>query len=116
MYNRLYKHLSENNILYRKQFGFQEKLSTERAIMQLVDQINFSFEKNFYTHLCIKKSFFFFKSFFLSNKKIMELQWFKSYLQNGKQFTAHENFSASYIKSSCGVLQGSILGPLLFLV
>ena len=28
MYNRLYKHLSDNNIHYRKQFGFQEKHST----------------------------------------------------------------------------------------
>ena len=35
MYKRLYKHLSDNNVLYRKQFGFQEKHSTERAIMQL---------------------------------------------------------------------------------
>ena len=49
MYNRLYKHLKDNNILYRKQFGFQEKHSTEHAIMQLVDQINCSFEKNLYT-------------------------------------------------------------------
>ena len=45
MYNRLYKHLSDNNILYRKQFGFQENHSTEHAIMQLADQINCSFEK-----------------------------------------------------------------------
>ena len=41
MYKRLYKHLSDNNVLYRKQFGFQEKHSTERAIMQL--------EKTLYT-------------------------------------------------------------------
>ena len=45
MYNRLYKYLSDNNILYRKQFGFQENHSTEHAIMQLADQINCSFEK-----------------------------------------------------------------------
>ena len=45
IHNRLYKHLKENNILYRKQLGFQEKHSTEHAIMQLVDQINCSFEK-----------------------------------------------------------------------
>ena len=47
MYNRHYKHLSDNNTPYRKQFGFQEKHSTEHAIMQLVDQINCSFEKIF---------------------------------------------------------------------
>ena len=49
MYNRLYKHLSNNNILYRKQFGFQEKHSTEQAIMQPVDQTHCIFEKNVYT-------------------------------------------------------------------
>ena len=39
MYNRLYIHLSENNLLYKKQFGFQQKHSTEHAIIQLIDQI-----------------------------------------------------------------------------
>ena len=33
MYNHLYKHLSDNNILYRKHFSFQEKNLTEHAIM-----------------------------------------------------------------------------------
>ena len=49
VYNHLYKNLSDNNILYRKQFGFQEKHSTEHVIMQLLDQINCSLEKNLYT-------------------------------------------------------------------
>ena len=43
MYNRLYKYFSDNNILYRKQFGFQGKLLTEPVIMQLFDQINCNF-------------------------------------------------------------------------
>ena len=47
MYNSLYKDLSDNNVLYKKQFGFQEKHSTENAIMQLVEEINCSFEKIF---------------------------------------------------------------------
>ena len=37
MYNRLYKFLSENNLLYEKQFGFQANHSTDHAIIQLVD-------------------------------------------------------------------------------
>ena len=48
MYNCLCKHLSDN-VLYRKQFGIQEKHSTEDAIMQLVDQINCSSERSLYT-------------------------------------------------------------------
>ena len=46
MYNRLYKHPLNNNIFYKKQFGFQENHSIEHAIIQLVGQINNSFEKN----------------------------------------------------------------------
>ena len=44
MYNRLYKYLTDNSILYKKQFGFQEGHSTEHAILQLIDQIRNSFE------------------------------------------------------------------------
>ena len=95
MYNRLYKHLSDNNVLYGKQFGFQEKHSTEHAIMQLVDQINCSFEKNlFILDICIDLS----KDFDTVDRKtlitklenyrvkVTNLQWFKSYLENRKQF------------------------------
>ena len=37
MYKRLFNHLSEHNLLYHKQFGFQQGYSTEHAIMQLID-------------------------------------------------------------------------------
>ena len=49
MYNRLYKHLKEKDILYKKQFGFQQKHSTEHATLQLIDQVNNSFERNQFT-------------------------------------------------------------------
>ena len=49
MYNRLYKHLKEKDILYKKQFGFQQKHSTEHAILQLIDQVSNSFERNQFT-------------------------------------------------------------------
>ena len=39
MYQRLYNHLSEHNLLYQKRFGFQQSHSTEHAIMQLIDQL-----------------------------------------------------------------------------
>ena len=39
MYNRLYKYLSTEKLLYLKQFGFQTGLSTEHAIVKLVDLI-----------------------------------------------------------------------------
>ena len=49
MYNRLFKYLTTNKILFKKQFVFQEGHSTEHAIMQLIDKINNSFEKNHFT-------------------------------------------------------------------
>ena len=101
MHNHLYKHLSDNNILYRNQFGFHEKHSTEHAIVQLVDQINHSFEKNLYTlGIFIDLS----KAYYAGDHRILitklenygvkgtNLQWFKSYLKNREQFIAYENF------------------------
>ena len=49
LYNRLSKQLNSNNILYKKQFGFQKGHSTEHAILQLVDQTSNSFEENLFT-------------------------------------------------------------------
>ena len=41
--------MSDDNILYRKQFAFQEKHWNKQAIIQVVDQSNGCFEKNLYT-------------------------------------------------------------------
>ena len=49
MYDRLCKYLTTDKLLYQKQFGFQTGLSTEHAIVKLVDQIYKSFEKDLYT-------------------------------------------------------------------
>ena len=43
MYNRLFKYLTTNEILHKKQFGFQKGHSTEHVIIQLIGQINNSF-------------------------------------------------------------------------
>ena len=44
------------------------------------------------------------------------LEWFKSYLSNRKQYISSQNVSKNCLDIICGVPQGSILGPLLFLV
>ena len=49
MYNRLFIYLTTNEILNKKQFGFPKGHSTEHAIIQLIDQINNSFEKSHFT-------------------------------------------------------------------
>ena len=49
MYNRLYKYLKENNILYEKEISFQSRYSTSDAVVQLVDKVFNSLEKEQFT-------------------------------------------------------------------
>ena len=125
MYNRLYKYLTDNSILYKKQFGFQEGHSTEHAIVQLVDQIRNSFESKQYTlGVFVDLS----KAFDTVNHKIWisklenyeirgkKLLWFVSYLTNRAQFIKYINANTGFQKIVCCVLQGWVLGPLLFLI
>ena len=124
MYNRLYKYLTDNNILYKKQFGFQTGHSTEHAIIQLVDQINSNFEKDQYTlgvFIDLSKAFDTVDHKTLIAKlenygiKGINLLWFKSYLENRKQFIQYDISSTAFEGIICGVQRGSILEPLLFL-
>ena len=49
MYNKLYSYLTENNLLYNKQFDFQKGHSTDYAVVQLKDGTHKMFNKNIYT-------------------------------------------------------------------
>ena len=125
MYNRLFKYLTTNEILYKKQFGFQEGHSTEHAIMQVSNNINNSFEKNHFTlgvFIDLSKAFGAVDRYILITKLKQygiqgnNIRWFESYLSNRKQYIAYNNKSTSFKNITCGVPQGSILGTLLFLI
>ena len=47
MYNRVYKYLTENNLLYKKTIGFQSGHSTDHVTVQLVDQVLQSLENDY---------------------------------------------------------------------
>ena len=125
MYNRLYNYLLEHNLLYEKQFGFQASNSTEHAVIQLVDQILHAFKENKYTlgiFIDLSKAFdtvnhdILLKKLEMYGIKGNNLKWFCSYLEHRKQFIKFDNQHTNFEVLQCGVPQGSILGPLLFLV
>ena len=126
MYNRLNKHLSNSKILYPKQFSFQKSHSTDHALLQLVDQIYESFERNEYTvavFIDLSKAFhtvdhdILLKKLEINGISGTHLQWFQNFLSNRKQYIEFDGWQKTNYKTvKCGVPQRSILGPLFFSV
>ena len=128
MYNRLYSYLNDNNLFFQKQFGFREGHSTNHAHIQLINNICDSFNQSKYTLgvfiilIDLSKAFdtvdhnILLKKLSLYGIKNNNLKWFSSYLSNRKQVIQAGAIKISYEDIVCGVPQGSILGPLLFII
>ena len=87
-------------MLYPKQFGFQKSQSTEHPIIQLIDQVNSSLEKNSFTlgvFIDLSKAFDTVDHHILISKlenygvNGNNLRWFQSYLKNRKQYLNFNN-------------------------
>ena len=126
MYNNLYSHFSSNRLLYKRQFGFPSNCSTEHAIVDLVNHLKMSLDKNLYSigvFLDLSKAFdtvnheiLLAKLKYYGVNKLTH-SWITDYLKNRKQFITYgSSQSTSLEEVLCGVPQGSILGPLLFLI
>ena len=125
MYARLINFFSKHNILYENQFGFQSNMSTEYAVNQVLNYIVETLEKN-EIGVCIFLDFA--KAFDTVNHEILldklehygirgvALNWLKNYLTNRMQCTEIGDTLSELELIKCGVPQGSVLGPLLFLI
>ena len=122
---RLYNYLKVYNIISDNQYGFLPGLSTESALSEFTKFTYCSMNNNNKTaaiFLDISKAFDSVDHDILLNKlssigiRGLGLNWFTSYLKNRKQFVKLDNYNSKLLNIKTGVPQGSILGPLLFLL
>ena len=125
IYNRLFNYFEKNALLYENQFGFQQSNSTEHALLQLVKEVKQSFENGEYTlgvFVDLSKAFdtvdheILLKKLHLYGVRGSFHSLLTNYLEKRKQYINEGNSSKQFLPISCGVPQGSILGPLLFII
>ena len=123
IYKRMYKFIEKHNLIYKCQFGFRTKHSTTHALISTTESIKsqidtgkivggvfIDLQKAFDTvnHniLCDKLSYYGFRG--------ISQQLIQSFLSNRKQHVSINGFNSNDNFITCGVPQGSTLGPLLF--
>lgn len=122
---RLTSFLIKSNILSPNQFGFRQGLSTSDAIITYLDELFEGLNSgNNALGIFLDLS----KAFDLVNHDILvsklecygvrgrPLSWFRSYLENRHHLVDIKGHQSQTLKLSMGVPQGSVLGPLLFIV
>lgn len=125
VYKRLLYHIENNNLLNNSQYGFRLNSSCDLALIDLHDHILNNMNKNLHSlgiFLDLSKAFDVINHRILLSKlnnfgiRGIPLQWFDSYLADRFQYTAFYNCLSHHKRVQYGVPQGSILGPLLFLI
>ena len=117
--------LNRNELLVTEQSGFRPHHSTQTVVLDVTDHILNNIDNGKVTGailLDLKKAFdtvdheILLSKLYYNGVEELELKWFKSYLSGRKQATKIDGTTSDFANLSVGVPQGSILGPLLFII
>jgi hypothetical protein len=121
-YRQCYNHLDDNNRIYKHQYGFRSKHSTQSLLIKLQNVLfkaKSRKKKVLAIYVDIKKAFDCVNHKILLDKiehYKLPRKWFESYLKQRRQYTCVGGVKSSLLDVIYGVAQGSIIGPLLFLL
>ena len=120
--DQLMAYLEENNLISNTQHGFRSKLSTETALLAVTEKIYENIDNNRISLLSLLDLS---KAFDSVNHELLleKMQainvdrfWFENYLSNRTQSVKIDTHISSKMEIEFGVPQGSILGPVLFVI
>ena len=125
VFTQLYEFFDKHNLFFSSQYGFRKKHSTEMAGLELTDKILKDIDNkdiSLAIFMDLSKAFDTLDHQILLNKlkycgvNDISLKWFSSYLTGRQQYVEIDGYSSGLLPLTTGVPQGSILGPLLFLI
>ena len=113
VHSAFYAYLRDNNLLYVGQSGFREYHSAETSLISLMDKLLFNLDNNRVTGMVLID---YCKAFDMVDHPILLEKWFRSYLSERQQMVLVDGHASDCAIVPHGIPQGSILGPLLFVV
>ena len=121
----LYDYFKDDKLLYNGLYGFRKDHSTELATMELIDRALSEIDRKncaIAVFMDLSKAFdtldykILIKKLHYYGVRDKDLEWFTNYLNNRWQYVELDNVQSQLLELQTGVPQGTILGPLLFLI